>query len=60
MQLFNVLQGRTDVGELWNQYFDRVLSKIKIYRSMMDLEVHARIIDEELMMVNVSTDDILV
>lgn len=60
VQLFNVCQGGVDAGKLWNEYIDRVLSQLNIHRSMRYLAIYARIIDNELIMLNVSTDDILV
>ena len=59
MQLFNVLQVNTDTGKLWNENFDRALSKVNIHRSMRDLEACARINDEDLVILKVSNDEIL-
>ena len=59
VQLFNVCQGSKDAGMLWNQHFDRVPRKLGLNRLMRDLVVHARKGDGALVMLNVSTDDIL-
>ena len=60
VQLFNVCQGGVDAGKLWSGHFDRVLSKLNVHRSMRGIAVYARIIDNELIILNVSTDGILV
>ena len=60
VQLFNVCKGGVDTGKLWNQHFDRVQSKLDIHRSMRDLAACARNFDNELIALNVFTDDILV
>ena len=60
VQLFNVCQGSTDTGRLWNQHFDRVLGKLGLHRSMRDLVVCDRKVYEKLAILNMSTDDVLV
>ena len=53
-------QGGVDEGKLWNGHFDRVISKLNVHRSMRGIAVYTRIIDNELIILNVSTDGILV
>ena len=60
VQLFNMRQGGVDAGMMCNDYFDRVLSTLDVHRSMRDLAVCARVINGELAIVLVSTDDFLV
>ena len=59
VQLFNVCQGSTYAGRLLNQHFDRVLGKLGLNRSTWDLAVCARKVDGDLIILNVSTDDVL-
>ena len=57
VQLFNVCQGGFDAGMLWNVHFDRVLSLLDIHRWIRYLAVCALVIDNELFLLLVSTDD---
>ena len=56
VQLFNVCQGRVDAEKLWNDHFDRALAQLDTHRSMRDLTVYARVIDNCLVLLLVSTD----
>ena len=60
VQVFNDFQGVVDAGILWNDNFDRVISILDIHISMMDLAVHARAIDGELVIMMVTTDDFII
>ena len=58
VQIFNGCQVGVDVGKLWNEFFYRMLFKLNIHMSVRDLAIYVRIIDDELVIPNVSTDDI--
>ena len=60
IQLFNACQGSVDAGQKLNKLFDKVLGKMSITRSLTDFVVHDRRIDGDLLMLNVSIDDVLV
>ena len=45
---------------LWNAHFDRVLSLLDVHRSMRDLAVCARMIDNELVLLLASIDDCVI
>ena len=60
VQLFNVCQGGADSGIVWNDNFDRVLYILDIHSSMEHLAVHARVIDENVLTMLVSTHDCLI
>ena len=55
VQLFNV-----DAGALWNEHFDRVFSILDIHHSMRDLTSHPRVIDGDIVIMLVSTDECLI
>ena len=60
VHLFNVFQVGIDSGMLWNTHVDRALSLLDIHRSMSDLAVHTRVIDNELVLSLVSTYDCII
>ena len=60
VQLFNVCQGGVEAFMLWNEHFDRIISVLDVHRSMRYLAVYARVIDGELVIMLVSTDDWLI
>ena len=60
VQLFNIFQGGLDASMLWNAHFDRVLSLFDIRRSLKDLAVYFRVIDNYFFLLLVSTDDCII
>ena len=60
VHLFNVYQGSVDADRQWNLLFTKVINQLGIYRSMRDLAVCSRKVDIVMVILNVSTDDVLV
>lgn len=60
IRLFNVCQGNIDAGLQWNRLLTKILAQLNIHRSMRDLAVYVGKLDGCMVILNVSTDDILV
>ena len=60
VRLFNVFQGSACAGRQRNLLFTKVINQLGIHRSMRNLAVYSRKVDGVMVIINVSTDDVLV